>query len=158
MLPLPLLPPRGGFLMLFPCFSLGFHPHKTVLHGLLQWESLPEATLHTQLQQESLPWGAVLQGVHLGDGWQWFPLIWGKKLLEACHRSHPCTAPTTKTLPHKPNMCGVASLLRLKIYVLEMVNCARDKLYFYLATIKVSSFVTKPQNFPSRKEILAVII
>lgn len=112
----------------------------------------PSQGLHLTHGPSMSPFHGV-QDLSLGPGCQWFPWIWGK-LWKPCHRIHPCLAPTTKTLPQKPNTCGVAALIRLTIYLQEMVHCARDKLYFCLVTIKVSSFITKPQNCPSRKEIL----
>ena len=42
------------------------------------------------------------QRVHLWANCHWlYQTQW--KLLTASHRSHPCSPPTTKTLPHKPN-------------------------------------------------------
>lgn len=140
----------GGFFTLFPGSSVRPHPHETVLHGLLQWESFPEAALHTQPSMNPFHGVQYFRGVRLGAGWQWFPCIWGK-LLEACHRSHPCIAPTTKILPHKPNTCRVVLMVRLRIYLLEMMNWPRDKPYFCLITIKVSSLVSKTSRLSLKR-------
>jgi len=37
-----------------------------------------------------------------GASWNRLFSMWGQ-LLVSSHRSHPCSLPTTKTLPHKPN-------------------------------------------------------
>jgi len=46
--------------------------------------------------------GLGQQWVHLGAWWYWLYWTWGK-LPAASHRSHPCSAPTTRTLPRKPS-------------------------------------------------------
>lgn len=53
--------PCGGDCI--PFCSVGSLPWETVLHGLLQCVFLPRSTiLHSPFQQESVSWGAVLQG------------------------------------------------------------------------------------------------